>query len=93
MTVYLVTLDHTSLQSGLGAQGLPPWSRLHHRGKSDCEEDDDPDCVDAGLDIDENVLIKQSKIPYLRRNLFSNIGHCSVRRCPLIGILGPQLFL
>ena len=46
------------------------------QGKSDGEEDDDPDCVDVGPDVDENAVIEQKtsfekKYILKHRSLFS----------------------
>ena len=59
-----------------GAKGLAAMVTTLSQGKSDDEEDDDPDCVDVGPDVDENALIEQKNLFEMKfilkqRSLFS----------------------
>ena len=60
----------------LGSSGVATIVTTSPKGKSDGEEDDDPDCVDVGPDGDENALIEQKtsfekKFILKHRSLFS----------------------
>ena len=60
-----------------GSSGVFTMVTTSPKGKSDGEEDDDPDCIDVGPGIDENILTKQ-KTKFDKKAILKHV-FCSMR--------------